>query len=83
MIVIYPGKGLQGSAYLDCAKEPQKRHTCAAFFDANQYLVLKNHETVMEFLRNHFRDGAMSINRVVMSSSGHQAYNPRPVMKQF
>jgi hypothetical protein len=73
----------QGRAYLDCAKNAQKKHTWAAFFDADEYLVLKKHETVVEFLHNHCSSGAVTINWMLMGSSGRQVYDPRPVTKRF
>jgi Glycosyl transferase family 2 len=73
-LIHFPGKGKQGVAYLNCAKNAQKKHTWATFFDADEYLVLKKHETVVELLHDHCREGALSINWIIMSSSGHQVY---------
>ena len=82
-VIHYPGKAKQRAANLDCAKKAQKKHTWAAFFDADEYLVLKKHGTVVELLRDHCTDGALSINWLIMCSSGHQVYEPKPVTKRF
>jgi Glycosyl transferase family 2 len=78
----------QREAYQMCAKELVKLPVppkWVAFFDIDEYLVLKNkkHTCVTDMLQEHLKAGALSINWRFFGSSGHPVYQPLPVTKRF
>jgi hypothetical protein len=81
----FPGIAQQGIAYLDCAKRLQQggNHTWAAFFDLDEFLILKKHEHVEDFLLETLASGSLSINWHQFGTSGRIAYSPAPVTKRF
>jgi len=83
-IIHFPGPGRQFDSYLSCAREAYaKNHTWAGFFDVDEFLVLKKHNSVLELLHDHCQSGALSINWYMFGSSNHLQYSPIPVTKRF
>jgi Glycosyl transferase family 2 len=64
------------------------RTTWVGFFDLDEFLVLRQHETVVDFVTDH-RDrrghvgGAIGINWIIMGTAGKLIYEPFPVTKRF
>jgi hypothetical protein len=79
----FPGEAQQMKAYQDCAESYGRNHTWAAFFDADEFLMLKKHEHVVDFLAKYCPKGAIGINWVVFGTSGRLIYAPLPVTKRF
>ena len=51
MVKHFPGIAKQNAAYFDCAKRAEKDgYTWAAFFDVDEFLCLKKHKNVINFL---------------------------------
>jgi Glycosyl transferase family 2 len=92
-VVHFPGPGMQMKAYLDCAKtvaarnqerQQMVRHTpWAAFFDLDEFLVLRQHTNVVEFLSEHCPTGQLGINWYLFSTANETLYRPLPVTKRF
>jgi Glycosyl transferase family 2 len=91
-VVHFPGPAMQMEAYLDCAKtvaarnqrQPMVRHTpWAAFFDLDEFLVLRQHTNVVEFLSKHCPTGQLGINWYMFSTANETLYRPLPVTKRF
>jgi hypothetical protein len=56
-----------------------------AFFDADEFLVLKQHEDIKSFIRsvsNPFT-GSIAINWYMFGTNGHTTYRPEDVVKRF
>ena len=53
------------------------------FYDVDEFLVLKKHNSVVELLCDHCKSGALSINWYMFGSSGHQDYSPISVTKRL
>jgi hypothetical protein len=83
----FPGPGQQGNAYLDCAQKALSgtfgEKKWAAFFDVDEFLVLKRHENVEALLEEHLAEGSLSINWIKFPSSGKLFCEPLPVTKRF
>jgi hypothetical protein len=81
----FPGIAQQRPAYLDCAKRLQQGgdHTWAAFFDVDEFLLLKMHEHVEDFLLETLASGQLSINWQMFGTSDKITYSPAPMTKRF
>ncbi|KAL3761325.1 hypothetical protein ACHAW5_001757 [Stephanodiscus triporus] len=83
----FPGPGQQQRAYLNCAKKALSgtfgEKKWAAFFDVDEFLVLKRHENVEALLEEHLSEGSLSINWIMFPSSGELFCEPLPVTKRF
>ena len=76
----------QQSIYRDCARRAQKeqRHKWIAFWDADDFLVLYQHDTVHDFLQDFIPDrGQVVINWRCFGTGGQMLYSPEPVLKRF
>ncbi len=84
-IVHWPGRLVrQHYAYLDCAKRAlANNHTWAAFFDVDEFLILRKHKNIVSLLEEHCKSGALSINWYVFGTGGHVSYTPLPMTKRF
>eukprot|EP00804_Cyclotella_cryptica_P019693 CCRYP_016480-RA/>CCRYP_016480-RA protein AED:0.02 eAED:0.02 QI:88/1/1/1/1/1/2/578/284 len=63
-----PGTHRQMYGYHMCVSEFKDMHTNMAFFDVDEFLVLKNHTNVDEFLVTHLPKGALAISWYVFGS---------------
>jgi hypothetical protein len=86
----YPGSAKQGSAYLDCARRLAAEggnHTWAAFFDVDEFLILKKDEHVEDFLLEKCSSGTLTVNWLMFDgrfgNSSRILYSPAPVTKRF
>jgi len=80
---IFQKKGAQSEIYTECAKTHGKIHTYLAFFDDDEFLVLKKHSDVVSMLHDHLPNGSLRINWQIFGTSGHTHYEPIPVTKRF
>lgn len=70
----YESKNLRGkqvSAYSDCLRKFGKETEYLAFFDGDEYLVLKKHKNIKEFLNAHRDQDGFGINWLMFNSNGH------------
>ena len=81
----WPGEAQQLIVYNDCAKEArQQNFTWAAFFDADEILILKQHNHVVDCLKQYCDPGgAVGINWVYFGTAGQEVYSPQPFTKRF
>jgi hypothetical protein len=87
-VIHYPGLKQQQRSYLTCAQSALngdfgENKKWAAFFDVDEFLVLKKHEHVDELLEEHLDSGALSINWAWFSFNGKLLCDFKPVTKQF
>lgn len=66
-----------------CAAEHKDDHTYMAFFDVDEFLVLKKHDTVDEFLQQHLTEGSLAISWHIFGTGFRDLYTPLPVTKRF
>ena len=80
----YNGTGQQMKAYLDCLQYLQEKHTYAAFFDVDEFLVMRNHTHVVDLLDEYLPNGgSLAIGWRLFTSDDKDAYSPEPVTKRF
>ena len=78
----YPG---QVKAYQRCLKHEAANSTFAAMFDADEFLVLKKHDNVVDFMDEYCKEeecGELSVNWLMMSDSNETTYSPIPITKR-
>ena len=81
----FPGVNKQRSAYCDCAKWAENNNeTWAAFFDIDEFLLLKKHANVKDFLLEYGPSkGAIGINWIFVGTCNATKYEPKPVTLRF
>jgi len=60
-----------------------ERVTWCAFVDADEFIVLKKHDNITDFLKEYCKDGGVSINWFIYGDSKLTGYSPEPVTKRF
>ena len=63
------GKGIQTIIYNDCIKENIGVYDWLAFFDCDEFLVLKKHDNVKSFLHDYNEHNAIGINWVLFGDN--------------
>ena len=81
----FPGINKQLLANVDCAKRAEKDGaTWAAFFDTDEFLLLKKNRNINEFLVEYGPSkGAIGINWLIVGTSNATKYEPKPVTLRF
>jgi len=86
-VVHYPGKMKQQFSYRDCANKALEgihgEKTWVGFWDIDEFLVLKKHKNVDDFVGEYLTSGALGINWRIFGPSGLSLYQPLPVTKRF
>mmetsp|Transcript_61463 Transcript_61463/g.150422 ORF Transcript_61463/g.150422 Transcript_61463/m.150422 type:complete len:547 (+) Transcript_61463:263-1903(+) len=72
-------------AYRNCMRRYVRpnNHTWAGFLDPDEFLVLRKHKTLKDFLSEKAPEGSVSINWVDFGTSNETSYRPRPVTQRF
>eukprot|EP00986_Skeletonema_menzelii_P006874 scaffold2612_cov132-Skeletonema_menzelii.AAC.10 len=78
-----PGTHRQMYGYHMCAAEFKNDHTFMAFFDVDEFLVLKKHDRVDDMLVDHLKEGSLAISWFIFGSGDTSTYAPLPVTKRF
>ena len=81
---ISDGYGVQTKTYQHFASNGYKLYDWAAFFDVDEYLVLKKHPDVKSFISEYSIFPAISIHWVLFGDNGHKTVeNEYSVLKRF
>jgi len=79
-----PGFGMQIRVYNECAKQAiEDGHIWAAFIDVDEFIVLKKHRHIVQFLTEYCDSGAIILSWLIFGNSNHTEYEPIPVTKRF
>ena len=81
-----PGPVQQLTAYKQCAERIQRSnsHSWIAFFDLDEFLVMKKHNSVSELLSTvSDKAGALTVNWYMFDFNDRVKYEPLPVTKRF
>mmetsp|Transcript_20360 Transcript_20360/g.43636 ORF Transcript_20360/g.43636 Transcript_20360/m.43636 type:complete len:343 (+) Transcript_20360:839-1867(+) len=83
-IIHFPRAPVQKAAYDRCLRRDAKNNTFAGLFDIDEFLVLRKHNNVVDFVEDHCDEdcGQLGINWRVMSASLETSYRPVPVTKR-
>lgn len=82
-VMSLPGERKQFPAYQDCFNKAINQFKWAAFFDVDEFLVLKQHEHVADMLEEFCPHGALTVNWFIYPSNGWNVYAPEPVTRRF
>lgn len=63
--------GCQGHVYNECLQEHKENTRWLAYFDSDEFLLLKQHDNIRDFLVNYEEFGALSIPWYIFGSNGH------------
>lgn len=83
----FPGKQKQMSAYSDfikwCHANQSEAPDFVGYIDVDEFLILKRHSTIQEFLESYGHCSAVGIPWRMFGSNGLTSYDPRPVVERF
>jgi hypothetical protein len=82
-VIHFPGPQQQLPSYGHFLSTFGSQYEYAAFFDADEFLVLRTHRNVHDFLKDHHHTGALGINWAMFGPCGHYRYCPLPVTLRF
>jgi hypothetical protein len=83
-LIHYPGRVMQLKSYHDCVERAQRdSFTWAAFYDLDEFIVLKKHSNIEAFIQDHGIAGGIVVNWILFGSSNQTVYRPVPVSKRF
>ena len=68
---VIDGLNQQRQAYSDFLSMYRNEYDWAAFFDVDEFLVLKKHDNVKDYLSNYINYGAIGINWTFFGNNGH------------
>ncbi|KAL7465533.1 hypothetical protein ACHAXS_005867 [Conticribra weissflogii] len=82
-IIHFPEKSFdtQANCYERCIKVDAKKYSFVGLFDVDEFLVLKKHDNVIDFLGDHCNKtcGEIHIHWLMMGLSNQTSYKPLPV----
>jgi hypothetical protein len=82
--LILDGENKQRKAYNDFIRSYKKEYDWAAFFDVDEFLVLKKHENIHHFIKDYNEFNSISINWVLFGDNGISKINEeKSVLKRF
>eukprot|EP00956_Cyclotella_meneghiniana_P036051 scaffold120703_cov42-Cyclotella_meneghiniana.AAC.3 len=81
----FPGEGKQLSAYRHCLKNYVRPHGhgWVAFLDVDEFLILKKHANVVDFLLSYCKQGSVSLNWQLFGYDNQMTFSPQPVTRRF
>jgi hypothetical protein len=83
-IIHWPGHAAQYPAFRHfLASNSAKTAKWVSFHDCDEFIVLKKHKNIIDFLTEHCTSGAISLNWYLYGTSGHEKQTPEPVTKRF
>lgn len=71
----YNGQTKQMSSYNDFVVNYGKEYDWAAFFDVDEFLVLKQHNNIQEFINEYKESQSIAINWMLFGDNNHQTIN--------
>lgn len=82
-VIHFPGRGQQLKAYDNFASIYKKQHKWVAIIDCDEFIVLKNHATILEFLKEYNQYSSIGLNWRIFGTSFEHEYRDEPVTKRF
>lgn len=83
VVIHFPGEVKQIPAYNHFLKKFKSIYDYVAFFDTDEFLVLKKHRNISDFCKHMVPSGAIGINWYFYGNNGHEHYSPEFVTKRF
>jgi hypothetical protein len=82
-IIHFPGKTKQMEAYSLFAKNYKSKHKWCAFIDCDEFIILKKHNSIIEFLNNYDKCESIRLNWLMFGTSNQVEYKEEPITKRF
>jgi hypothetical protein len=84
-VLVIPFKGTlqQTKAYNNFLIYHKKKYNYVAFFDCDEFLVLKKHNNIYDFCQEYVKKDALGINWCMFGNNGHEHYEDKPVVERF
>lgn len=81
----FPQEGGQSNMFTHCLKEhaAKMNHTWVAFLDADEMVILKKHNNIVDLLHEHCESGALSLNWIQFGPGRREVYEPLPYSKRL
>lgn len=83
-IIHFPQAPAQIPAYRQCIGHDAANDTFAALIDIDEFVVLKKHDNIVDFMEDHCKEtcGQISLNWNMLSVSNETSYRPIPTLKR-
>ena len=82
-IIHFPGKTKQLEAYSIFTLQYKNKHKWAAFIDCDEFIVLKKHNTIIDFLNEYDNCESVALNWKMFGTSNEKEYKGEPVTSRF
>jgi len=84
-LIPFSGQRKQLEAYVDCGEKLAATDIFewVAFFDADEFLVLKEHEHVADMLEEYCPHGSLGVNWFMFGSNNWNLQAPEPITRRF
>jgi len=82
-IIHFPGQTKQLEAYDLFVRMYHTKHKWAAFIDIDEFIVLKKHNYILDFLNDYNNCNTVVLNWIMFGTSHLQDYSNEPVTKRF
>lgn len=79
----FPGKQKQFDAYNQFTIQYRKKHTWAAFIDCDEFIVLKKHRSILDFLSEYSSCESIGLNWKMFGTAHQESYDNKPVTERF
>ena len=83
IVVHLPGQCQQMTAYYYFLQMFRTTHKWGAFLDIDEFVVLRKHGNIKDFLKEHCSSGAVTLNWYLFGSNHHETYTSNPVLERF
>lgn len=74
-VINFPGKCQQVNSYNQFIQSYSNEYDWAAFFDVDEFLVLKKHSNIKEFISDYNQFDSIAVNWVFFGSNNHSSVN--------
>lgn len=82
-VIRFLGRGLQMFCYDQFLRDYYGMHKWVAFIDVDEFIVLRTHNHIKNFVTEYCKEGAIALNWVLYGSSGLKTYSSKPVLQRF
>lgn len=82
-IIHFPGPVKQLEAYDIFTTTYRDKHTWGAFIDCDEFIILKRHSTIIDFLKEYSDCDGVGLNWLMFGTSNHKHYSNEPVISRF
>lgn len=81
----FPRDNMQNTAYVECGTvvTATEMFEWVAFFDADEFLILKEHDHIEDMLEECCSQRSLGVNRFIFNSNHWNLISPEPITKRF